>query len=184
MSENSINWGRIGSGLKDKFNCSPLLNISETEAILLKDNNQLIELMGELKSNYSFSVLLLINAIEYKEGFQIIYQLQKMPPDYEMLIVKVNISKDNPEINSLSQIWDSANWYERELWDLQGIKFLGHSNLKRILNPEAWEGFPLRKNYIPPLDALNGPITAVKGEAIGTLSKSTRADVEIIENPS
>ena len=95
-----------------------------------------------------------------------------------------SFSKTNPEINSVSKVWNSANWYERELWDLQGIKFKGHDNLQRILNPDSWEGFPLRKNYIPPLDALNGPITAVKGNAIGSLSQSTRSEVEIIEEPN
>ncbi len=187
MSANTVAWGKIGTILKAQFNCFPQPNTAgqkPIEAILLKDTNQITELMHELKNKHDFSVLLLINAVEYKENFQIIYQLQKMPPNYEMLIIKVNISKTNPEINSVSKVWNSANWYERELWDLQGIKFKGHDNLQRILNPDSWEGFPLRKNYIPPLDALNGPITAVKGNAIGSLSQSTRSEVEIIEEPN
>ena len=168
--------------MEAEFDCITQSPVNDKEAILLKNQAQLPDFMRVLKEKHGFAVLLLINAVEYKNGFQLIYQLQKMPPAYSMLIIKVNLSdKEKPAIPSVTELWASANWYERELWDLQGIEFTGHPNLKRILNPDSWEGFPLRKNYIPPLDALNGPITAVKGQAIGKLEQSVRTDVEIIE---
>ena len=168
--------------LQDKFDCKALAPVAECETVLLSDKTNLRDCLQELLLVHKFEVLLLINAVEYKNGFQLIYQLQKMPPNYEMLILKVNLlERENPEISSITDLWESANWYERELWDLQGLKFVGHPNLKRIMNPEDWQGFPLRKRYIPPLDALNGPITAVKGDQIGKLAKSTRQEVEIIQ---
>jgi len=57
------------------------------------------------------------------------------------------VKKDAPEIPSVAEIWRTANWHEREAWDLFGIVFTGHPDLKRILLPDDWEGHPLRKDY-------------------------------------
>ena len=77
-------------------------------------------------------------------------------------------------IPTVSHIWSSANWFEREAYDMMGIIYTGHPNLKRILNPENWEGYPLRKDYIPPADALNGPHPLTEtAMAEKTLSKSS-----------
>ena len=134
--------------------------------------------MSYLKDNLKYETLLLINAIEYKEAFQIIYQLQSLEP-YSMICLKVNLAKENPSIQSIHNLFAIANWYEREIWDLQGINFINHPDLKRILNPDEWVGFPLRKNYIPPLDALNGPITAIKIPA-KAINRSDRSQAEFI----
>ena len=63
------------------------------------------------------------------------------------LRVKVRVPGDDPRVPTLSGIWRSANWAEREAYDLFGILFDGHPDLRRILMPEDWEGFPLRKDY-------------------------------------
>jgi NADH:ubiquinone oxidoreductase subunit C len=180
-----VSWGPFGKILKEQFDCFPQpLVAGGFEAVLLNKQEQLLDLMSFLKTKHNFPVLLLINAVEYKESIQLIYQLQRVQPEPLMLCIKVNISKSNPEVQTLTSLWGSADWYERELWDLQGIKFVGHPDLKRILNPDNWEGFPLRKYYIPPVDALNGPITAVKGKDISVLAHSVRSDVEVIQEPN
>jgi NADH-quinone oxidoreductase subunit C len=178
-----VSWGSVGKTLKDKFNCYPQPTVSgNIEAILLKDNSQFVDFMKHLKSQ-NFPVLLLINVVEYKEAFQLIYQLQSVQP-HSLICIKINVSKDNPEVSTLTGLWQSANWYEREMWDLHGIRFVGHPNLTRLLNPSEWSGFPMRKDYIHPLDALNGPIAAVKGNAVGAVSKSNRSEIEIIDEPN
>lgn len=63
------------------------------------------------------------------------------------LRVKVPVEEKNPEIDSLSHLWPSANWFEREVWDMFGIRFKGHPNLKRILMYEEFKGHALRKDY-------------------------------------
>ncbi len=179
-----VSWGEIGKQVKDKFDCFPQPTVTGgLEAFLLKNPAQLLPLMKHLKEQLNFPVLLLMNVVEYKDTFQVIYQLQRISPDHRIICVKVNIDKANPTLASLTGEWGISNWYEREMWDMHGIKFNGHPNLTRILNPDNWEGFPLRKDYIPPIDALNGPITAVKAN-IKDIDRSVRADVEVIEEPN
>jgi NADH-quinone oxidoreductase subunit C len=64
------------------------------------------------------------------------------------IVLKVNLPKENPEIPTITDIYKTANWQEREIYDLFGINFISHPNLKRILLPERWEGHPLRKDYV------------------------------------
>lgn len=65
----------------------------------------------------------------------------------QAVALKVKIDRDKPEIDSVTPIWDGANWPEREAYDLLGIIFKGHPNLERILMPDDWIGYPLRKDY-------------------------------------
>lgn len=61
--------------------------------------------------------------------------------------VKVRVPEEDARIDSVASIWQTANWHERETYDLMGIKFNGHPDLRRVLLPEDWEGHPLRKEY-------------------------------------
>ncbi|HET9487574.1 MAG TPA: NADH-quinone oxidoreductase subunit C, partial [Chryseosolibacter sp.] len=61
--------------------------------------------------------------------------------------LKVTVSRDHAEVDSVEDVWKTANWHEREAYDLFGIKFRGHPDLRRILLPADWEGHPLRKDY-------------------------------------
>ncbi len=80
-------------------------------------------------------------------------------PRRARLRVKLPVSEDQPEVDSLTSLWKSANWYEREVWDMFGIRFRGHPNLKRILMYEGFEGHPLRKDYpIKKRQPLIGPM--------------------------
>ncbi len=62
--------------------------------------------------------------------------------------LKTRLARDNPKVPSVEAIWKAANWFEREAYDLLGIRFLGHPNLRRLLMPEDWVGHPLRKDYV------------------------------------
>jgi NADH-quinone oxidoreductase subunit C len=77
---------------------------------------------------------------------EVIYTLYSIPFDHHLMI-KVVVPRENPELNSVATIWKTADWHEREAFDMFGIKFNGHPDLRRILMPADWEGHPLKKDY-------------------------------------
>jgi len=78
--------------------------------------------------------------------FEVVYNLISTVHRHRIRL-KVRVPEEDPRIDSVSSIWQTANWHERETYDLMGIKFDGHPDLRRILLPEDWEGHPLRKEY-------------------------------------
>jgi NADH-quinone oxidoreductase subunit C len=83
---------------------------------------------------------------EYPERFAIVYQLTSLAHN-SRLRVKACVSEEHCRIDSVTPLWEAANWAEREVFDMYGIVFRGHPDLKRILMPDNYEGFPLRKDY-------------------------------------
>jgi NADH-quinone oxidoreductase subunit C len=77
---------------------------------------------------------------------EVVYNLYSIPLGHHLML-KVTLPRENPAIDSVSEIWRTANWHEREAFDMYGIKFKGHPDLRRILLPADWEGHPLRKDY-------------------------------------
>jgi len=78
--------------------------------------------------------------------FEVAYHLLSMQRK-ERVRLKVKLAGDDASVESLTSVWPGANFFEREVWDLVGVRFLGHPNLARIMMPENWEGHPLRKDY-------------------------------------
>ena len=78
--------------------------------------------------------------------FEVVYHLRSLPSG-ECLRLKARLEEANPHIDSVTPLWPSANAFEREVFDLFGIHFDGHPDLRRLLLPEDWEGHPLRKDY-------------------------------------
>jgi NADH-quinone oxidoreductase subunit C len=94
-----------------------------------------------------FDYLSCLSGMDYNNGtFGIVYHLASMVHKHK-IILKTQCTKDNLHIQSVSDVWGSANWHEREAFDLFGIIFDGHPDLRRILLPDDWEGNPLRKDY-------------------------------------
>ena len=99
-------------------------------------------------SGMDFSYLTSISAVDYIDKFEIVYHLLSMRNNYAAVVKSICIGRENPSIPSVIEVWKGADLQEREIWDLMGIEFQGHPNLKRIL---LWEGFdchPLRKDYL------------------------------------
>jgi len=78
--------------------------------------------------------------------FEVVYHLLSIPRK-ERVRLKVNLNSSSPSIDSITPIWSGANFFEREVYDLFGVRFAGHPYLRRIMMPEDWEGHPLRKDY-------------------------------------
>ncbi len=97
-----------------------------------------------------FELLSALTAVDYwpqeDPRFHVIYQFSSVAKNL-VLTLRVPVPGINPSLPTVSHIYRSANWHERELWDMFGIKFEGHPDLRRILMPADWEGHPLRKDY-------------------------------------
>jgi NADH-quinone oxidoreductase subunit C len=78
--------------------------------------------------------------------FEVVYHLLSIPKK-ERVRLKVRLSSSSPSVDSITSLWPGANFFEREVYDLFGVRFAGHPYLRRIMMPEDWEGHPLRKDY-------------------------------------
>lgn len=96
-----------------------------------------------------FDYLADITAVDWQDRIEVVYQLTALERN-EKLALRVDLDRDKPAIDTLATIWKGADFQEREVYDLMGVVFVGHPNLRRILTPEDWEGFPLRKDYVIP----------------------------------
>lgn len=81
--------------------------------------------------------------------FSVYYHLHSTILNHKITL-KISTDRDKPEVESVDKIWKASTWHEREAYDMYGIVFLNHPDLRRILLPEDWDGFPLRKDYENP----------------------------------
>lgn len=78
---------------------------------------------------------------------QVVYELYSFTHD-RFLVIKADARRDHPQVKTVEGVWPAANWLEREVFDLLGVDFVGHSDQRRILLPDDWIGSPLRKDYV------------------------------------
>ena len=121
------------------------------EPYLLVDAPAIVEVCLFLRddADLKFEVLSDQTAVDWpkEEKIQLVYHLYSYIGRHQ-IVLKVDLPRDNPKIATVENVWKVANWFEREIFDLFGVVFEGHSDLRRILLPEDWEGYPLRKDYI------------------------------------
>jgi len=120
------------------------LDANKVEVLTVKAV-QLRELAKFLKKD--FDLLMSVSGVELLENIAVIYHFLDSNT-HNQLIVQSKLPKESPEIDTLSDIYTSANWHERETYDLLGVIFNNHPDLTRILLPNDWKGHPLRKNYV------------------------------------
>ena len=104
---------------------------------------------GFLKYDQQFVRLSTVTAVDRypsEPRFEVVYHLHSIEHNSRVRL-KCRVRGEDPVIDSVTGVWRSADWYEREVFDLFGIRFLGHPDLRRILMPDDWEGYPLRKDY-------------------------------------
>ena len=142
---------KVISDLKAKFTDK----IKETASdfgddTVIIDRDFLAELVQLLKQKpYEYTMLLDITCVDYlgrEPRFEMVYHLLSLSTKHRLRI-KVPLSEKNLSIESLSSAWKNANWLEREIYDMFGIRFYGHPDLRRLFMYDGFEGFPLRKDY-------------------------------------
>lgn len=122
---------------------------SHGEFTVQVDPAHLVSLANFFKQQQGFERLSAVTCVDWfprEPRFEVVYQLHSIRHN-KRLRLKVILHGTNPEVESLVGVWRSADWYEREVFDLFGVTFLHHPNLKRILMPEGWVGHPLRKDF-------------------------------------
>ena len=130
--------------------CEYEITLEKNEISMLIKKEDLVSTLMFLKDNPSISMesLIDITAIDYpanEKRFTIVYNLLSISKNFRIK-VKTKTNEDNP-VCSVTEVFPCANWYEREVWDLFGIRFLGHPDLRRILTDYDFDGHPLRKDF-------------------------------------
>ncbi|MBN1192709.1 MAG: NADH-quinone oxidoreductase subunit C [Coriobacteriia bacterium] len=123
----------------------PLFSIEFGDGVLQVDRDRLRAACADLKS-LGFDLLGLVTAVDFGEEFELVYRVRSREMHIG-IFVKTRIPRAEPSIESVVDLWPAADWHEREVYDLFGVEFEGHPNLKRILLTDDWVGHPLRKDY-------------------------------------
>lgn len=122
-----------------------------TDPYLTVSTDKLFEICHTLRDHelFQFDYLMCLSGLDLDENVGVVYHLYSMRLKHR-LVLKVFVPKADPAVPSVERIWRSADWHEREAYDLLGIQFVGHHNLIRILCPYDWVGHALRKDYETP----------------------------------
>jgi NADH-quinone oxidoreductase subunit C len=131
----------------------------ETVEIEGKDLAAALRLLRS-SSEIALDFLVTVSGVDSPDTWDSVYHLQSFINKNE-LVLKVRLKKADvepdklPSVPSIANLWPTANWHERETYDLVGIRYTGHPYLRRLLNTWDWDGYPLRRDYKQPVDALN-----------------------------
>ncbi len=123
----------------------PLFSIEFADSVLQVPSMAVHGAAEDLKS-LGFERFGFVTAVDRGDVFEMVYRLQSAEFGAGIFL-KTEIPRDKPTIETLTDLWPAADWQEREVYDLFGIEFAGHPDLRRILLPDDWVGFPLRKDY-------------------------------------
>ena len=102
---------------------------------------------------FDFDYLFCVTCIDWKTHFTMVYHLTSTTHRHS-LVIKSKLDRNNPEIETVSDIWRTAEFHEREAYDLFGVKFLNHPDLRRLFMTDDWKGWPLRKDYEDPINMI------------------------------
>lgn len=122
--------------------------IEHTHLVLNINKNVIVETMKYLRDELEYDMLIELSAIDYlalKDGYEVFYEMLSISK-HKRLRVKCFVQKDE-SIDSVTSIFKSANWSEREMYDMLGVKVVNHFNLKRLIMPDDWYDHPLKKTY-------------------------------------
>jgi NADH-quinone oxidoreductase subunit C len=148
----AMNARDIHDQLKAKFGDDILALDDTAKSPFIKVNkDSLFIIMRYLRdaAELKFDYLQLVTGLDYPTHFTSVYHLYSYEKQHAIAI-KAELPRDNPVVDSVEPLWRAADWHERETFDLMGIVYRGHPDLRRILCPEDWEGHPLRKDYVQP----------------------------------
>ncbi len=123
------------------------------------DPASILEMCTFLRSDdrLSFEHLELLGGVDYKDRIEVVYVLYSLKHHHRYTL-KCRLPRENPAVHTVESVWGVANWHEREAYDMFGVVFEGHSDFRRILGPDDWEGYPLLKDYKMPTSYRDMPV--------------------------
>jgi NADH-quinone oxidoreductase subunit C len=134
--------------LKENYQATD--NEYQGQVTMLLAAEHLVAALTRLRDEFAFEMLELETAVDYwpqlSPRFHVVYQVCSLEHNVQLRI-RVPLDGNSPSLPTVEGIYPNANWHEREIWDMFGIRFDGHSDLRRILMPADWAGHPLRKDY-------------------------------------
>jgi NADH-quinone oxidoreductase subunit C len=124
--------------------------VASTADSLLVKAESLLEIAAYLKSTrgLDFDYLSAVTAVDYLDYFEVVYLLTSLRRNHSLVVKTRCYGRENPSLPSVVSLWRSADFQEREIYDLFGISFEGHPNLKHIVLWDGFQGHPLRKDYL------------------------------------
>ncbi len=124
--------------------------IASSRDSLLVKNESLFDLVSFLKNTpgLDFDYLSSITAVDYYDYFELVYQMVSLEHNHSLVLKTRCHDRENPAVPSVVSLYQGADFQEREIYDLMGIKFAGHPNMKRIVLWDGFAGHPLRKDYL------------------------------------
>jgi NADH-quinone oxidoreductase subunit C len=142
----------IHARLRARFADQVLAFDESTSNPAVKLNPRVVAEVGRFlkeDTDLQFNYLMCLSGVDYGAGkpLGVVYHLQSMTLLHQ-IVLKVELPRESPSVPSVALIWRTADWHEREAYDLFGIRFEGHPDLRRIFLPDDWEGHPLRKDYV------------------------------------
>jgi NADH-quinone oxidoreductase subunit C len=141
----------IASWFENKLEANLVFSTEGSQFLNVEiDTGHLHELMSFLKvdKDMQFDYLFCLTGVDWNPELGVIYHLESTSFRHQ-LVVRVKISnRENPEIDSVQDLWATANFHEREVFDFFGITFNNHPKMKRLFLTDDWEGYPLRKDYV------------------------------------
>ncbi|MCM8568392.1 NADH-quinone oxidoreductase subunit C [Gramella jeungdoensis] len=102
----------------------------------------------KLNRDTDFDYLYCLTGIDWEKELEVVYHLESTEHRHSLVVRTKTSDRETPVIDSVQDIWPTANFHEREVYDFFGIRFKNHPNMKRLFLAEDWEGFPLRKDYV------------------------------------
>ncbi len=136
------------------------VNLEVASPFAVVDAGSIVDVatFGKTDPDLALDNLMCLSGVDYPKEtpprMEVVYHLYSYKHDHTFAL-KVYLPRENPVVATVEGVWPVANWHEREAYDMFGIGFVGHSDLRRILLPDDWIGYPLRKDWVDP-DFYNG----------------------------
>ena len=127
---------------------SAIIGTSDTSVIIKSESLLAVGTFLKDTPGLDFNYLTSITAVDYYDYFEVVYQLTSIKHNHSLVLKTRCYGRDNPSLPSVVSLWRGADFQEREIYDLMGIKFEGHPTLKHIVLWEGFQGYPLRKDYL------------------------------------